>query len=123
MRDVVFSLGTLPSFVYGRGTQPEGRGSVWRYVKANATGVSTSSRPLPPEPESPERLTGAAEAVTALYEAHALGLIRLGVIMLGDRPAAEDVVQEAFCGLYRRWHSLSDTTKALAYTAATGGSA
>jgi hypothetical protein len=22
--------------------------------------------------------------------------------MLGDRPAAEDVVQEAFCGLYRR---------------------
>jgi hypothetical protein len=35
--------------------------------------------------------------------------------MLGDRPAAEDVVQEAFCGLYRRWHSLSDTGKALSY--------
>jgi hypothetical protein len=32
--------------------------------------------------------------------------------MLGDRPAAEDVVQEAFCGLYRRWHSLADTGKA-----------
>jgi DNA-directed RNA polymerase specialized sigma24 family protein len=29
--------------------------------------------------------------------------------MLGDRAAAEDVVQEAFCGLYRRWHSLADT--------------
>ena len=28
-------------------------------------------------------------------------------------PAAEDVVQEAFCGLYRRWHSLADTGKAL----------
>jgi len=53
--------------------------------------------------------------VTALYEAHALGLIRLGVVMLGDRGAAEDVVQEAFCGLYRRWHALSDTTNALAY--------
>jgi RNA polymerase sigma-70 factor (sigma-E family) len=53
--------------------------------------------------------------VTALYEAHALGLIRLAVVMLGDRPAAEDVVQEAFCGLYRRWHALSDTTNALAY--------
>ena len=50
-----------------------------------------------------------------MYEAHALGLIRLGVIMLGDRPAAEDVVQEAFCGLYRRWHSLSDEANALAY--------
>ena len=47
--------------------------------------------------------------MTALYQAHALGLIRLAVVMLGDRPAAEDAVQEAFCGLYRRWHSLSDT--------------
>jgi len=53
--------------------------------------------------------------VTALYEAHALGLIRPAVVMLGDRPAAEDVVQEAFCGLYRRWHALSDTANALAY--------
>jgi RNA polymerase sigma-70 factor (sigma-E family) len=57
----------------------------------------------------------ARRAVTALYEAHALGLIRLGVIMLGDRAAAEDVVQEAFCGLYRRWHALSDPGKALGY--------
>ena len=65
----------------------------------------------------PDRLdlTGARDAVTALYEAHALGLIRLAVVMLGDRPAAEDVVQEAFYGLYRRWHALSDTTNALAY--------
>jgi hypothetical protein len=29
-----------------------------------------------------------------------LGLTRLAVVMLGDRPAAEDVVQDAFCGLY-----------------------
>lgn len=34
-------------------------------------------------------------AVSDLYQAHALGLIRLAVVMLGDRPAAEDVVQEA----------------------------
>ena len=53
--------------------------------------------------------------MTALYQAHALGLIRLAVVMLGDRPAAEDVVQEAFCGLYRRWHKLTDTDKALSY--------
>jgi DNA-directed RNA polymerase specialized sigma24 family protein len=46
----------------------------------------------------------ARRAVTALYETHALGLIRLGVVMLGDRAAAEDVVQEAFCGLYRGRH-------------------
>jgi RNA polymerase sigma-70 factor (sigma-E family) len=57
----------------------------------------------------------AADAVTALYKVHAVGLIRLAVVMLGDRPAAEDVVQEAFCGLYRRWEHLADTGKALGY--------
>ncbi len=75
-------------------------------MKANATD-------LPPSPPGP--VSAPAEAVTALYRAHALGLIRLAVVMLGDRPAAEDVVQEAFCGLYRRWHSLSDSAKALSY--------
>jgi len=57
----------------------------------------------------------ARQAVSALYEAHAVGLIRLAIVMLGDRPAAEDVVQEAFCGLYRRWGQLDDPGKALGY--------
>jgi RNA polymerase sigma-70 factor (sigma-E family) len=76
-------------------------------VKADATDLPPPARALiNPAP---------AEAVTALYQAHALGLIRLAVVMLGDRAAAEDVVQEAFCGLYRRWHRLSDAGKALSY--------
>jgi hypothetical protein len=37
----------------------------------------------------------ADEGVTALYAAHAVGLIRLGFVMLGDRGAAEDVVAVA----------------------------
>jgi RNA polymerase sigma-70 factor (sigma-E family) len=57
----------------------------------------------------------ARQAVSALYEAHAVGLIRLAIVMLGDRPAAEDVVQEAFCGLYRRWGQLNDPGNALRY--------
>lgn len=57
----------------------------------------------------------AEAAVTGLYQAHALGLIRLAHIMLGDRAAAEDVVQEAFCGLCRRWSRLADTASALPY--------
>ena len=58
-----------------------------------------------------------ARAVVAddLYQAHSVGLIRLGVVMLGDRAAAEDVVQEAFCGLYRRWPELADPARALPY--------
>lgn len=54
-------------------------------------------------------------AVTNLYRAHAGGLARLAVVMVGDRATAEDVVQEAFCGLYRRWPYLTDVAKALGY--------
>jgi len=57
----------------------------------------------------------AEEGVTELYEAHALGLIRLAYIMLGDRASAEDVVQEAFCGLYRRWPHLANPASAVHY--------
>jgi len=57
----------------------------------------------------------AAHAVTALYQAHAVSMIRIALLMLGDRSAAEDVVQEAFFGLFRRWHGLNDPGKAEAY--------
>jgi RNA polymerase sigma-70 factor (sigma-E family) len=55
------------------------------------------------------------QAVTGLYAEHALGLIRLAFIMLGDRFAAEDVVQEAFCGLYRAWDRLPDHDNVVGY--------
>jgi RNA polymerase sigma-70 factor (sigma-E family) len=61
-------------------------------------------------------LPSAAEAaVTALYQAHALRLTRLAYLMLGDSAGAEDVVQEAFCGLYRRWPRLTDSGSAPSY--------
>jgi len=57
----------------------------------------------------------ATAGVTALYQAHAVGLIRLAIVMLGERTAAEDVVQDAFFGLYRHWDRLTDTANALSY--------
>jgi RNA polymerase sigma-70 factor (sigma-E family) len=57
----------------------------------------------------------ASAAITALYAEHALGLVRLAHVMLGDRAAAEDVVHDAFCGLYRHWSNLADPGKAQAY--------
>jgi RNA polymerase sigma-70 factor (sigma-E family) len=57
----------------------------------------------------------AAAAVTALYDAHAVSMIRIAVIMLSDRAAAEDVVQDAFFGLYRRWGRLSNRANAVTY--------
>jgi RNA polymerase sigma-70 factor (sigma-E family) len=53
--------------------------------------------------------------LATLYETHALSLIRLAYVMLGDRPAAEDVVQDAFLGLYKRWGRLRDTASAPGY--------
>ena len=55
------------------------------------------------------------QQVTALYQAHALGLVRLAVLMVGDQLTAEDVVQDAFLGLYRRWSALQDQDRALSY--------
>jgi RNA polymerase sigma-70 factor (sigma-E family) len=57
----------------------------------------------------------AAAVLTELYRVHGLRLIRLAYVMLGDRQAAEDVVQDAFAGLYRRWGRLADHTKAPQY--------
>ena len=59
--------------------------------------------------------SGAEAAVGALYRAQAVGLIRLAYLMLGDRTAAEDVVQDAFCGLYRNWGRLADPSGARPY--------
>jgi RNA polymerase sigma-70 factor (sigma-E family) len=75
-------------------------------------GIAPSPDTRPPEAGSPEEV---AAAVGALYEASALGLIRMAYVMLGDLPSAEDVVQEAFCGLYRRWDRLADTAGATYY--------
>jgi RNA polymerase sigma-70 factor (sigma-E family) len=68
-----------------------------------------------PDALSPPR---ADEAVAALYAEHALGLVRLAVIMTGDQASAEDIVQDAFLGLYRRWERLTDTSFPLAYVRA-----
>jgi RNA polymerase sigma-70 factor (sigma-E family) len=63
----------------------------------------------------PEARYSVADEVDELYRVHAVGLIRAALLLVGDRASAEDVVQDAFCGLYRRWDHLEDTGKALGY--------
>jgi RNA polymerase sigma-70 factor (sigma-E family) len=55
------------------------------------------------------------DLVCELYRAHAVGLVRLAAILLGDQPSAQDVVQEAFFRLYRTLPRLRDSSKALPY--------
>lgn len=58
---------------------------------------------------------GADEGVTALFRVHAAGLRRVAVLLVDDAATAEDVVQDAFVRLHRRWLLLRDPDKALAY--------
>ena len=61
--------------------------------------------------ETPAR----AELVDVLFRRHYAALLRLGVVMLGDREAAEDAVQDAFVALHRRRRHLRDPAAAEAY--------
>jgi hypothetical protein len=55
------------------------------------------------------------QLVDELYRGHALRLTRTALLLVGDRPSAEDVVQEAFIGLFRGLGRLSDPDRAVAY--------
>ncbi|MFN8194008.1 MAG: SigE family RNA polymerase sigma factor [Nocardioidaceae bacterium] len=57
----------------------------------------------------------ADEALEQLYAAHWRSLVRLGVLLLHDQGAAEEVVQDAFVAVHDRWHRLRDPDRALAY--------
>jgi RNA polymerase sigma factor (sigma-70 family) len=55
------------------------------------------------------------EVVEVLFRSQYAGLLRLAVVMLGNREAAEDAVQEAFVALHRNWRRLRDPAAAEAY--------
>jgi len=59
--------------------------------------------------------TTAEQLVGDLYRAHGLAMVRIAMLLVGDKPTAEDVVQDAFAGLYRMSDRLRDPDKALAY--------
>lgn len=61
------------------------------------------------------RPTSRTDAVSLLFLAHHRRLVGLASLLVDDRETAEDVVQEAFVGLYRRWRELRDPGAAAAY--------
>jgi len=58
---------------------------------------------------------GPSDAVSELFVLHHRRLVGLAALLVGDRQSAEDVVQDAFVGLYRRWQHLRDPEAAVAY--------
>jgi RNA polymerase sigma-70 factor (sigma-E family) len=59
--------------------------------------------------------TRPGDGVDELYREHALAMVRLALLLTGDRATAEDVVQDAFLSLYRGWSRLRDTDSAVGY--------
>jgi RNA polymerase sigma-70 factor (sigma-E family) len=64
--------------------------------------------------DEPERF-GRTEAVSNLFLAHHRRLVGLAALLVDDRETAEDVVQEAFATLHRRWRHLRDPDAAVTY--------
>ena len=85
--------------IAGEPGQPSGQLSICK-------GVQVPTETLPTGQEASQR-------ISLLFQAHALALKKLAFLMTGDQPTAEDIVQDAFLGLYRRWRSLQDTDNAL----------
>jgi RNA polymerase sigma-70 factor (sigma-E family) len=55
------------------------------------------------------------DGVDELYREQAVSMIRLALLLTGDRATAEDVVQDAFLSLCRRWPGLNDPGNAVSY--------
>ena len=62
-----------------------------------------------------ERADGVSAALTDLFRGHHLELVRLALLMTGDLATAEDVVQDVFERLHRRWPNLQRQDSSLAY--------
>lgn len=53
--------------------------------------------------------------VPQLYQQNWAGMVRLAMLLVGDRATAEDVVQDAFAKLYAGWSRLREPAQALHY--------
>lgn len=68
-----------------------------------------------PEPTAPLAQAVADASLPELYRQHRLALVRLGVLLLGDKAAAEDAVQDVFIRMWRRRALPRTPETALAY--------
>ena len=67
------------------------------------------------EPSESTLPADADAAITLLYHAHWPSLVRLATLLTHDASVAEEIVQDAFVALHRRWSRLSDRRAAPAY--------
>jgi RNA polymerase sigma-70 factor (sigma-E family) len=83
--------------------------------RAGTRNLRTTAAALQAPAAGPQGPAASDQLVDELYRGHALRLTRMALLLLGDKPSAEDVVQEAFLGLFRGLGRLSDPGRAVAY--------
>ena len=93
-------LGTIRGRSRARSGRADGEGAA--LDGGGGTGASTVPR-------------SADEAVGLLYAAHWYPLVRLATLLTRDASVAEELVQDAFVALHRRWGSLADPAAAHGY--------
>lgn len=83
-----------------------------------ATGTATGTAPVN------DGALSDSVTIDDIYRSHRMGMVRLGILLVDDLQSAEDVVQEAFTGLYKNWSKLRDRRAAIGYlrTAVVNGS-
>lgn len=95
-------------------------------VRDARSGDQPSSATLPGATATPAATPPARQDVTIddIYRSHRMSMVRLAILLVDDQASAEDVVQEAFAGLFRNWTGLRDNAAAIGYlrTAVVNGS-
>ena len=60
-------------------------------------------------------LPSGSDVVGDIYRREYASLLRLAILLAGDRESAEDIVHDSFAALQRRWASLADPGSAAGY--------
>jgi RNA polymerase sigma-70 factor (sigma-E family) len=94
-----------------------GPGEVLVQLGGNAAGPDHGAgQAVPPAAvQGLDAVQDADAAITELYHAHWTKLVRLATLLTRDASVAEEIVQDAFIALHRRWSDLAEHTAAHAY--------
>jgi len=65
-----------------------------------------------------DRADVSASMISALFRQHHGDLVRLAVLLVGDQPTAEDVVQDVYASVHARWTRRPARDSGLAYVRA-----
>ncbi len=133
------TLGTLaqlnPDFASAMTQTPSGPSTSTLPALPAAPGVRNTTPGLSPGAPARSGVTPAGDqpgnaepradvTIDDIYRTHRMGMVRLAILLVDDQASAEDVVQEAFAGLFRNWGGLRDNAAAIGYlrTAVVNGS-